>query len=86
MGAGGEREVLFIGDDWAEDHHDVEVQDETGSKLAARRLPAATARRISRTWRSCSAAAAVMGGRSTYGGSTVTSDATRLGPIPGMPS
>jgi len=20
--------VLFVGDDWAEDHHDVEVQDE----------------------------------------------------------
>jgi transposase len=39
MAAGGEREVLFIGDDWAEDHHDVEVQDETGRKLAARRLP-----------------------------------------------
>jgi transposase len=31
--------VLFIGDDWAEDHHDVEIQDETGRKLAARRLP-----------------------------------------------
>jgi len=36
---GGRREVLFVGDDWAEDHHDVEVQDEQGSKLAARRLP-----------------------------------------------
>jgi len=31
--------VLFAGDDWAEDHHDVEIQDETGRKLAARRLP-----------------------------------------------
>jgi transposase len=31
--------VLFVGDDWAEDHHDVEIQDETGRKLAARRLP-----------------------------------------------
>jgi transposase len=31
--------VLFVGDDWAEDHHDVEIQDEQGSKLAARRLP-----------------------------------------------
>ena len=30
---------LFVGDDWAEDHHDVEVMDETGRKLAARRLP-----------------------------------------------
>jgi hypothetical protein len=31
--------LLFIGDDWAEDHHDVEIQDEAGRKLAARRLP-----------------------------------------------
>ncbi|MFH8386519.1 transposase [Kitasatospora sp. NPDC018058] len=31
--------VLFIGDDWAEDHHDVEVQDATGRRLAAARLP-----------------------------------------------
>lgn len=31
--------MLFVGDDWAEDHHDVEVQDEAGRKLAARRLP-----------------------------------------------
>ncbi len=31
--------LLFVGDDWAEDHHDVEVQDEAGRKLAARRLP-----------------------------------------------
>jgi hypothetical protein len=31
--------VLFVGDDWAEDHHDVEIQDEAGRKLAARRLP-----------------------------------------------
>jgi transposase len=31
--------LLFVGDDWAEDHHDVEIQDETGRKLAARRLP-----------------------------------------------
>jgi hypothetical protein len=30
--------LLFVGDDWAEDHHDVEVQDEAGRKLAARRL------------------------------------------------
>ena len=30
---------MFIGDDWAEDHHDVEVQDETGRKLATARLP-----------------------------------------------
>jgi transposase len=31
--------LLFVGDDWAEDHHDVEIQDEAGRKLAARRLP-----------------------------------------------
>ena len=30
---------LFIGDDWAEDHHDVEVMDETGRVLAKERLP-----------------------------------------------
>lgn len=35
----GTREVLFVGDDWAEDHHDVEIQDESGRKLAVRRLP-----------------------------------------------
>jgi hypothetical protein len=31
--------VLFVGDDWAEDHHDVEVQDASGRRLAAARLP-----------------------------------------------
>jgi transposase len=31
--------VLFVGDDWAEDHHDVEVQDQTGRRLARARLP-----------------------------------------------
>ncbi|QKW40130.1 IS110 family transposase [Actinomadura sp. NAK00032] len=31
--------MLLIGDDWAEDHHDVEIQDEAGRKLAAARLP-----------------------------------------------
>ena len=30
---------LFVGDDWAEDHHDVEVMDATGRVLARRRLP-----------------------------------------------
>ena len=30
---------LFVGDDWAEDHHDVEVMDEAGAVLARRRLP-----------------------------------------------
>jgi transposase len=31
--------VIFVGDDWAEDHHDVHLMDETGSRLAARRFP-----------------------------------------------
>jgi hypothetical protein len=31
----GERtRMLFVGDDWAEDHHDVEIQDENGKRLA----------------------------------------------------
>jgi hypothetical protein len=31
--------VLFVGDDWAEDRHDVEVQDQTGHRLGKTRLP-----------------------------------------------
>jgi transposase len=31
--------MLFVGDDWAEDRHDVEVVDEDGRRLAARRVP-----------------------------------------------
>jgi transposase len=31
--------LIFVGDDWAEDHHDVELLDETGATLARRRLP-----------------------------------------------
>jgi len=31
--------LLLIGDDWAEDHHDVEIEDETGRRLALARLP-----------------------------------------------
>jgi hypothetical protein len=30
---------LFVGDDWAEDHHDVEVMDAAGLVLARKRLP-----------------------------------------------
>lgn len=30
--------VLFIGDDWAEDHHDIEIEDEGGRRLARARL------------------------------------------------
>ena len=31
--------LLFVGDDWAEDHHDVEVMDGGGRRLARARLP-----------------------------------------------
>jgi hypothetical protein len=31
--------VLFLGDDWAEAHHDIEIEDEAGRVLARRRLP-----------------------------------------------
>ena len=31
--------MLFVGNDWAEGHHDVCLMDEAGSRLAARRLP-----------------------------------------------
>jgi transposase len=31
--------VLFVGNDWAEDHHDVEVVDESGCRLARKRFP-----------------------------------------------
>ncbi|HEY1322154.1 MAG TPA: IS110 family transposase, partial [Streptosporangiaceae bacterium] len=34
---------LFVGDDWAEDHHDIEVMDEAGKVLAKKRLPEAAA-------------------------------------------
>ena len=35
----GENAVLFVGDDWAQDHHDVEIQDESGRRLSKARLP-----------------------------------------------
>src|ERR687897_3392970 len=31
--------ILFIGDDWAEAHHDIEIEDASGVLLARRRLP-----------------------------------------------
>jgi transposase len=34
-----EARMLFVGDDWAEDHHDIEIVDEQGRRLAQRRLP-----------------------------------------------
>ena len=30
--------MLFVGDDWAEDHHDIELEDDAGRKLAKIRL------------------------------------------------
>jgi len=30
---------LFVGDDWAEDHHDIEVRDQAGKVLARKRVP-----------------------------------------------
>ena len=32
-------QLLLIGDDWAEDHHDVELMDQAGRTLARARLP-----------------------------------------------
>ncbi len=31
--------MLFVGDDWAEDHHDVEFVDDGGRQLGRRRFP-----------------------------------------------
>ena len=31
--------MLFVGDDWAEDHHDIELVDDSGRRLARARLP-----------------------------------------------
>ncbi|MGH3327528.1 MAG: IS110 family transposase [Streptomycetales bacterium] len=31
--------MLFVGDDWAEEHHDVEVMDESGRRLSTANLP-----------------------------------------------
>ena len=31
--------TIFVGDDWAEAHHDIHVMDDTGERLAGRRLP-----------------------------------------------
>ena len=30
---------LYVGDDWAEAHHDVHLMNEAGERIAARRLP-----------------------------------------------
>lgn len=31
--------MIFVGDDWAEDHHDIHLMDSDGARLASRRLP-----------------------------------------------
>ena len=31
--------LIFVGDDWAEDHHDVYLMNCDGARLASRRLP-----------------------------------------------
>jgi len=31
--------MLFVGDDWAEAHHDIEIVDDNGTVLARKRLP-----------------------------------------------
>ena len=31
--------MLFVGDDWAEAHHDIEIEDDQGRVLVRRRLP-----------------------------------------------
>ncbi len=40
--------MLFLGDDWAEAHHDIELQDEHGRTLARVGF-----RKGSPVWRSC---------------------------------
>lgn len=31
--------MIFVGDDWSEEHHDVEIHDEAGRRLGRKRLP-----------------------------------------------
>ena len=31
--------MIFVGDDWSEEHHDVYLMDEGGQRLTSRRLP-----------------------------------------------
>ena len=35
----GGKLTIFVGDDWAEDHHDIYLMDADGARLASRRLP-----------------------------------------------
>jgi hypothetical protein len=39
---------LCVGDDWAGDHHDIEVMDEAGKVLARKRLPEGVAGKMRR--------------------------------------
>ena len=39
---------LFVGDDWAEDHHDVEVMNAAGRRLAKAQLPEGSAAGMAR--------------------------------------
>nr|AIU93911.1 hypothetical protein LRS1606.477 [Rhodococcus sp. NS1] len=36
---GGVPMQLFVGDDWSEEHHDVELMDSAGRRLSKARLP-----------------------------------------------
>jgi hypothetical protein len=36
--------MIFVGDGWAEAHHDLHVADEGGKRLAVRRLPSSGGR------------------------------------------
>src|SRR5436190_6543071 len=37
--AKGRQAMLFVGDDWAEDHHDMYLMNDAGERLVSRRLP-----------------------------------------------
>ena len=41
--------MIFVGDDWAEDHHDIHVMDADGARLASRRLPEGLPRGVDST-------------------------------------
>ena len=49
--------TLYVGDDWAEDHHDIHLMDESGERLAARGRGAGTAPAAPRRSRATCAAA-----------------------------
>ena len=41
--------MLFVGDDWAEDHHDVEILDNRRKRLGRVRLPEGVEGRVTGT-------------------------------------